>query len=204
MLQTVFYQLTEHCGADPKLAERCWQEIQVHYREIHRHYHTIEHLEHLYLQLMDVREEIGDWEALLFSLFYHDVIFQPMAKDNEEQSASLAQLRLHELGFPEGRIKHCVGQIIATKKHRPSPDPDTNYFTDADLSILGSDWDDYVPYMHRIQEEYAEYPKEEYQAGRKKALLELCGMERLYKTDYFYEKFEKTARENMARELETL
>ncbi|WP_036025708.1 hypothetical protein [Leptospira noguchii] len=46
---------------------------------------------------------------------------------------------------------------MATKAHLQSNDPDTNLFTDADLSILGQDWNIYSKYYKNIIMEYSIY-----------------------------------------------
>ncbi|MCE3295295.1 MAG: hypothetical protein K0R65_1009 [Crocinitomicaceae bacterium] len=204
MLQSIFLQLARNYSPDKTLAGSLWAEIEQHYSEAGRHYHTMSHLEHLYEELSVVKNNISDWDTVLFSLFYHDVIYDPTAKDNEEKSAELAEKRLLETGFPEERTARCMNQILATKKHEMSADPDANYFTDADLSTLAFDWENYRVYMQNVRREYAVYADVLYNPGRKKVLEQLLGMKRLYKTDHFYDRYEKQARENLRREMELL
>lgn len=94
--------------------------------------------------------------------------------------------------------------ILATKLHEISQDNDTNYFIDADLAILGRGQYEYQKYTEQIREEYSIYPDFMYNNGRKKALQHFLQMDAIYKTDYFFEKYEKQARLNISNELETL
>jgi predicted metal-dependent HD superfamily phosphohydrolase len=94
--------------------------------------------------------------------------------------------------------------ILATKTHVPNENPDVNFFTDADLSVLGQSFEVYIKYYENIRKEYAWYPNIIYNRGRKKVLEHFLAMERIYKTDYFFDKFEKQARSNMAEELRCL
>ncbi|EMO54721.1 hypothetical protein LEP1GSC172_3612 [Leptospira noguchii] len=87
----------------------------------------------------------------------YNVIYDVSKNDNEEKSASLAEKRLHSISFPEKKISNCKSQILATKAHLQSNDPDTNLFTDADLSILGQDWNIYSKYYKNIIMEYSIY-----------------------------------------------
>ncbi|MNE99513.1 hypothetical protein D3C80_1982060 [compost metagenome] len=79
---------------------------------------------------------------------------------------------------------------------------DTNYFTDADLSILGQDWERYIQYAKDIRKEYTIYPDEQYYPGRTRVIQHFLDMPRLFKTEYFYLQFEEKARENLAKELQ--
>ncbi|MGY6650052.1 HD domain-containing protein [Wenyingzhuangia sp. IMCC45574] len=140
----------------------------------------------------------------MFTLFYHDSIYNSQRQDNEEKSAVLAEERMKTLDVPRDLIDLCSYQIRATKSHVKSDNQDTNYFTDADFSILGKAWDEYSIYTQNVRKEFAIYPDSIYTKGRKKVLKHFLEMERIYKTDYFYQKYEEKAKLNMQRELELL
>ncbi len=186
------------------LVEKLLNEVKTRYSEAHRHYHTYSHLDDLVKVLLPVKEAIQDWTILVFSIAYHDIIYQVDNSNNEEQSASLARLRLSQLNLAESRIEKCVAMIRATKQHSFSEDSDTNYFTDADLSILGAEPKEYKTYAEWIRREYQIYPHPIYQAGRKKVLQHFLERPRIYKTAYFLERYEKKARKNLEIELSDL
>jgi predicted metal-dependent HD superfamily phosphohydrolase len=48
------------------------------------------------------------------------------------------------------------------------------------------------------------FPDFVYKPGRKKVLLHFLAMERIFKTDYFFHKFELLAKQNLQKELEML
>jgi predicted metal-dependent HD superfamily phosphohydrolase len=151
-----------------------------------------------------VKAQIKVWDVVLFSLFYHDVIYNAQKSDNEERSADLAEKRLQQISVPKLMVENCKTQILATKKHVVSSDLDVNIFTDADLSILGSEWSLYSVYFKQVRKEYSIYPDLIYNPGRKKVLLHFLQMERIFKTDYFNSKFELQAKQNLKQELEVL
>ena len=196
MLKSTFLSLVQNT-----LAEELWSEIETHYTESHRYYHNLHHLEYLLQQLVLVKEHISDWDTMLFSLYYHDIIYDPAKNDNEEQSAELAAARLRSLGLKEDKV---VSQILATKGHAVSADHDTNLFTDADLSVLGERWNEYKNYADKIRKEYAIYPDLVYNPGRKKVLKHFMDMERIFKTDLFFVKLEDNAKRNLQKESEIL
>lgn len=204
MLQQTFTHLIAQYTTDEDLIQKLWIEIEQQYCSESRYYHTLQHLDHLLKQLLEVKSEIENWNIVLFSLFYHDIIYKATASDNEEQSAALAVLRMKQIFVPSNHIEICQLQILATKKHLLNDNTDVNYFTDADLSVLGMDWDLYKIYFTSVRKEYAVYPDLLYNAGRKKVLQHFLDMDHIYKTDYFGNKFEKQAKLNLQKELDLL
>lgn len=198
-----FKDLFQKYNQDNSLQENLWLEIETYYTSKKRHYHTLSHLENLFRELFPIQENFEDWETVQFSIFYHDIIYNASRSDNEEKSAILAIERLKEIGINEDQILKCNHQILMTKSHEMS-DNDTNYFTDADLSILGKSWETYEEYFKQIRKEYRIYPDFMYNRGRKKALKHFLEMERIFKTDYFFGKYEKQARLNLEKEIKIL
>jgi predicted metal-dependent HD superfamily phosphohydrolase len=190
--------------ADQNRSESLWSEILKNYSEKKRHYHTLSHLENLWTELMAVKNLISDRDVVVFALFYHDLVYKSTASDNEEKSAARAKERLQQISFPQLKINKCADLILATKGHTISGDSDTNLFTDADLSILGKPWTLYEEYFRNVRKEYSIYPDFLYNPGRKKVLSHFLTMDRIFKTDRFYELYETQARENLRSEIEKL
>ncbi|TGL98024.1 hypothetical protein EHQ76_13405 [Leptospira barantonii] len=203
-LKQTFFETASRYSSDIDLIESLWKEIATRYGEPHRHYHNLSHLETLLSLILEIKIFATDWDCILFTMYYHDVVYDVTQNDNEEQSANLAEKRLREIGFPTTRIGLCKSQILATKGHSQSEDNDTNLFTDADLSILGQNWDNYSKYYKNIRTEYSIYSDADYSQGRKKVLHYFLDLERIYKTKFFFERFETSARENLTRELKEI
>jgi predicted metal-dependent HD superfamily phosphohydrolase len=204
MLEETFIKVIGNYTTDARLAMQLWEEIEENYSNKKRHYHTLYHLESLLQHLFTIKIQIKDWDTILFSLYYHDIIYNPLKTTNEEKSAEFAENRMQLIGVPQKTIENSLNQILATKKHLLSIDNDTNIFTDADLSILGQPWNVYANYYTQVRNEYALYPDLIYKPGRKKVLEHFLQMERIFKTDFFYTKFELQAKENLQKELELL
>ena len=190
--------------AEDVLIDKLWNEIKRSYSRPGRHYHNLTHLDNLVGELIPVKQEIQDWPTLIFSIAYHDSVYNVLKKDNEEKSATLACKRLTELGIPAAQKEKCKTQILATKTHLRSDDADTNLLTDADLSILGADPAIYRIYTAQIRKEYRYYPDFLYNPGRKKVLEHFLNMPVIYKTDYFAKKYEGPARVNITQELKSI
>ena len=79
-----------------------------------------------------------------------------------------------------------------------------NFLLDADLAILGKDWETYENYIKQIRKEYSIYPDFLYNLGRKKILIHFLEFEEIFKTEHFKAKYEKIARENIQKEISML
>ena len=203
MLKDAFTRLVQR-HTDNGNAGIIWLELEKAYNAKGRYYHNLSHLENMYAHLLEVKEDVTDWDTLLFSLFYHDVVYNASRKDNEERSAALAVKRLTEIQYPESKTQLCATQIIATKYYEISENADTNLLTDADLSILGASRESYLQYCKNIRKEYSIYPDFLYNPSRKKVLVHFLEMEYIFKTQHFQQKFETRARENIAHEISLL
>lgn len=175
-----------------------------HYSNKNRYYHNLDHIANMIFELETVKSEIEDWNSVLFSIFYHDFIYKSSANDNEEKSAEIAKNRLQKINVSSTQTNKIYNQILATKKHQLSTDSDTNYFLDADLSILGKSWNEYKNYTKKIRKEYSIYPDFIYNPWRKKFLEHFLIFNNIYKTDFFRTKYEFQARYNILKEIELL
>ena len=204
MIESAFKEHLNQFQVDSKIKESLWVEIKSNYSESNRYYHNLEHLEDIYRHLLEVKAKLENWNIVLFTLFYHDLIYKSTKKNNEEASAQLAKKRMKEIGISQKEIELCSNQILATKGHAKSMDSDTNYFTDADLSILGRDSKTYIDYCKKIRKEYSIYPKFMYNKGRRNIIKHFISMKRIYKTEEFYNRYETQAKLNLETELTTL
>jgi predicted metal-dependent HD superfamily phosphohydrolase len=202
VLKETFIELFTKFTDDISMTNKFWTEIEEKYSDKKRYFHSLTHLDSLKNQLYEVKDKIKNWESILFTLYYHDIVYNSLKSDNEEKSAELAELRMKQIDVPIEIIANCKSQILATKTHQYNSDSDTNFFLDADLSILGQDIETYKVYFQNVREEYSIYPDLIYNTGRKKVLQHFLEMDRIFKTDYFYTKFEIQAKLNLQYELE--
>jgi predicted metal-dependent HD superfamily phosphohydrolase len=187
--------------ADIETRDRLWQEVVEHHSTARRHYHTLEHLEHIHRLLSGV--DVQDRAALVIATAYHDSIQNMVRGDDEERSARLMMDRLLPLGIPLPTLKRAAAHIMATVDHQASTDPDTDLFTDADLSILASASDAYHRHIRSIRREYALVPDLLFNRGRAKFLKDLLQRPRIF-TSPAFEHMEQAARRNMEEELQRL
>jgi len=200
MIKKDFFNAVSAYSSAPDNASKLWQEVEAQYADRSRHYHTMAHIENLIKELLPVKVSFKNWYVAVFALVYHDIVYKATKTNNEEKSAELAAHRLKGIGVPSELIMRCRDFIMATKRHEPVDD-EIDLFTDADLSILGSAADSYRLYTEQVRREYSIYPDLLYKPGRKKVLLNFLGMEHIYKTAYFRDKYEEQAKRNVESEL---
>ena len=189
---------------DKEMLNMFWNEIVKKYSLSNRFYHNLNHINELIGLSINYKSVINDLEVLQLSIFYHDVIYNAIKKDNELKSAVFCKKYLEKINFPKEKINKCYNYILATKNHQSNKDNDLNYFLDFDLSILASKSADYNNYIKQIRKEYSIFPDIIYYAGRKKVLQHFLKQKRIYKTDEFFSNFENIARDNLNRELRNL
>lgn len=203
MLEQEFLTSLKKYTSDLTQPQIMWNEVMENYSQPGRYYHNIGHLNSLLAELKLYQDKFSDWDATIFAIAYHDLIYNPLKDDNEEQSAILARKRLTTISLSEHSIAFCCHLIVSTKRHESS-DMETNLFTDADLAILGSDSQAYVQYTNQIRREYAIYPDRVYNSGREEVLEHFLTMSPIFKTKEFSDKYEIRARENILTELNAL
>jgi len=180
------------------------EEIKARYSEAHRYYHTWDHIEYMFCVARENGVEIKEKTALWYAIVYHDIIYDPKANDNEEESGYLLIDTYVKEGDPLIGIKfltfNVVRQYILATKHKDTNIEDyedtLKILLDLDLAILGDTWEVYQDYVSKIRKEYSHLSDEEFNAGRKDWLSNMLARESIYYTDWG-KKRELQARENL-------
>lgn len=177
------------------------------YSEPHRGYHTLEHIVSMLDEFEDVSIFATDSNAVQFAIWYHDVIYDVkhdlLRESNEERSALLALEDLRKLGIPTKRVESACQMIRATSHQGGVKvlSQDEQFLLDLDLAILGKDRDTFRRYNSGIRYEYSSVPDDIYEPERTKILSMFFEREPLYLTPFFREKYEDSAKQNLARTL---
>lgn len=194
-----FCELCLRLGVAAETAQAVFAGLINSYAEDHRKYHNLTHIDRM-LGWLDATGQRVD--SVELAIWFHDVIYNPLGKDNEARSADWFANHL-------GAWISCdlVGDvrrlIMATDASRPrTGNHDENLIIDIDLSILGSSPEDYDAYRHAIRHEYAAVPELKFIEGRRSILLRFLSRP-IYSTDFF-ERLELQARVNIEKEIEIL
>jgi predicted metal-dependent HD superfamily phosphohydrolase len=174
------------CGLHQSMAVQAF----AHYSEPHRFYHTLEHIEAMLVQRtkwFKLPKELE--EQIDLAICLHDVIYDPMASDNEERSAALAVDWLAMCGIGSEKQERVASLILATKKHAHDEQKILQtILLDLDLGILGASPQAYAKYASQIRQEYAYVPIKEYELGRREVVsyfMDLADKGHLYKSEPF-------------------
>jgi predicted metal-dependent HD superfamily phosphohydrolase len=174
------------------------------YGEPHRHYHTLRHIDECLAELDQVRPVARQPIASEWALWFHDAVYDPKASDNEEKSAALAHQCLRDQAIGGPLADEVTRLILATKHTEATTDADAALVVDIDLSILGRDEARFSEYEEQIRREYAWVPWELYAAKRVELLRHFLKRERLFQSDWFYDRYETQARRNLAASIGAL
>ena len=174
------------------------------YSEPSRFYHTLQHISEV-LEVVDQFRGAAQLVAVELAGWFHDVVYNPRASDNEERSAAWAGETLRQLSLPEEAVRRTEQLILLTKTHRtPNDDTPAAILLDADLAILGSPVQRYSEYAKAIRREYAWVPQSDYRAGRMCVLEAFLGRHRIFLTERLFAAYEAQARDNLRAEIESL
>ena len=181
-----------------------WRSLSARYAEPHRAYHTLDHVAHCLDEFEEVRGLAADAVAVEMSLWYHDAVYDPRAKDNEARSADLARAAAAAMGLPRERGERVAGLILVSTHVSLAGDPDAQLFADIDLSILGRPSAVFAEYERRVRVEYAWVPEPAFRAARSAILQSFLKRPSLYATPHFQRKYEAMARLNLSVSLNQL
>lgn len=171
------------------------------YSEAGRFYHNFEHIKNCLTEFDSVRHLIPQPDLVELAIWYHDVIYNPKAKENEERSAQFAyDVCIHTKLTKEFGEK--FKELILTTKHNTIPkEMESKFLVDIDLSTLGKPLKEFNKYSSDIRKEYSFSTEDIYRNGRKKILQAFLDKDSIYLTDFFRDKYELQARNNIASEL---
>lgn len=194
-----FLKTCHRAGVDELAAATAWEKLSSGYSETHRHYHNLAHLDRMLSRMDRVAPEN---DAMELAIWFHDAIYDPLARDNEARSADLFINCLGTIVSPY--LAQKVAQLIlATDPKRPrSGEDDENLLIDIDLSILGSSPEEYDQYRTDIRKEYAIVPEPDFNRGRI-SVLENFLRYPIFVREEFTD-LEAQARMNIEREIELL
>lgn len=194
-----FVALAKRLGVADGMARGIFGDLRDLYSEGHRAYHNLSHIDRM-LGWLDAAG--GGSEAVELAIWFHDAIYSPRGTQNEAKSAKYFADRLGPF-IGEHLATEVERLIMATDHSRPrSGMYDEELIIDTDLSILGSQPDEYDAYRSAVRSEYAFVPERDFVAGRR-AILGGFLSRPIFSTAFFA-KLEQQARANIASELESL
>lgn len=192
------------------------------YNQSGRYYHNLSHVEEVlgWVELLGLLVS-ENWDSSKFApdnyvpnlfgvnlaavklaVWFHDAIYETSNQDNEFQSAEFASNCLQELGVEKQQIERVRELILLTQHHQvDSNNIEEQILLDADLAVLGGDWEKYWLYAQNIRQEYNWVGDRDFKFGRIKVLEHFLNRPQIF---FLLTNLEDIARQNLTREIEML
>lgn len=203
-----FLALWRRCAASTGSVDGAdvYRALARHYAEPHRRYHTIAHIEYCLGQFdsaVSAMQPECDADAVELALWFHDVLYEPGAPDNERLSADWFRDRALD-ALPPALVTSVERMILATVHGAPAERDDEQYVVDIDLSGFGFAADDFQRDSELVRDEFAQLCDAEFARRHLAFLKHLQSRESIFATEFFRSRYEHQARANIAAQIGVL
>jgi len=160
------------------ISDKALVELPYRWKEKHRFYHNTDHLiqilkdieSNIYFKNLNVYEK----HALLLAAFFHDAIYDPKRKDNEDKSI---ELFIKSFKGKDLKMLDKVCDLIEVTKYRKRPTEKLKRIIwDADNAGFKGGYDTLLKIEQLISKEYSFVPKKDYKENRIKFLNSCIGL----------------------------
>lgn len=180
------------------------------YSEPHRHFHTFNHISKMLINAEQYKCVLSDsdYQTLQIAILYHDFVYIPASKTNEQDSVDVFMELLlnHQIDYDTSLIKQnelagrVLVMILDTIKHEPTFEL-SKYLIDLDLWDLAFS-DRYKINSKLIRQEYIEFSEESYIYARIKWIQSVLAKDNIFHTTLAKnQSFDAHARKNLKNEL---
>lgn len=144
------------------------QHIESYYNGKGRFYHNMEHLDEVLCELENYKDlhTVEEYQILVMTAIYHDIIYDPKAKDNEEKSAEMVSV----CSSSDHILKQVKDLILFTKYQRNPESELEETFMCCDMAIFEKPFEQQLVFEKKIQKEFAWVPLSVYVPERIKVL----------------------------------
>lgn len=198
--------LKRHCD-NSDLISYTFNSLIKEYSKKSRYYHNIEHIS----QMLDFVEErnkhFNDLDNVLFAIWFHDYVYNPIKTNNEQKSAESSKIFLKAIDYKKENYKKVYSYILRTENHsefKKKDSDDLRLFLDSDLHILASKKEEYAVYADKIRKEYSFLSDTQYNKGRIKVLKNLLKNKHIFHYKENRKMYDMKAKENIQNEIEML
>lgn len=183
-------------------ASAVWQRLRSSYQQTWRAYHNLNHVNECLLKCSACWDIECDRDAVEAAIWFHDAVYVVGSNDNEQRSAELAAECLTSLGASAAFVDRVAGLVLATDHRHALEDDEARLICDIDLGVLGRGMDIYDAYAEAVFAEMG-LSRKEYAPHRQAFLRAMLARPHIYHTEHFRRQYERAARTNMQRELES-
>jgi predicted metal-dependent HD superfamily phosphohydrolase len=182
--------------------------------EPHRKYHNLNHIHQCLIEFDQYEKALNTNDHMRKhvedAIWYHDIVYNPYATDNEERSAEVYMLQ--RISLIDGgtnvsglyKAEKVRDTILATAKHTITQEnlsDATKIMLDIDLAGFGKSRSIFAKNGIDIRNEYYNTSTMDFMIGRMKFYDKLSGRPTLYYTEYFYNRYHNSSQENIKWEM---
>ena len=155
-------------------------ELTHRYTETHRHYHNLTHIATMFEVLKKLENfQLSTTQTL--AIWFHDVVYDPLFKNNEERSCEFARSWLTDKIDKEDLEKLC--KIIMDTKTHVASCKESELVIDLDYASFAENWKDNA---FKVSQEYVScIGIEDFRKGRIQFLENLLKKEKFFYLERF-------------------
>jgi predicted metal-dependent HD superfamily phosphohydrolase len=154
-------------------------------------------------ELEEARHLMDNPDATEWGLWHHDEVMKEQSRVNEERSALSAYNTAKHALLSDEFAEHAKRAALATKHDKIPETKDEKYAADIDLSIFGKPPEEFDEYEGNIRKEYSWVDEKTFWARRVEILERFLKREQIYSTEFFRDKYEDQARENLGEDTDS-
>ena len=124
-LHQIYTDLLADIGFTPTSIDKLWEDLEKAYSSKSRYYHNLTHLENMIASFYEYKEQLQFPNEVLYTIFYHDIIYKTTRKDNEVKSAVHAVKILSEHTILDKTLVYDM--ICATQLQQHNSRQDINW-----------------------------------------------------------------------------
>ncbi len=204
-MKTRYFKLLQKYDNQEIHSEKLYEFLKNAYSQKDRYYHNLLHIKKMLDFSKRFSDKIEQYDDLCFAIWYHDIVYNPLSKTNEFDSAKIAINHLNLLNYNNSEyVRHLIERTNSHFVHHKNETKVLKLLLDLDLMSLGSKPEIYDNNTKMIRKEYKIVPDEKFNFGRIKFINNLLEAKFIFRTDYFKNNFEKQAKINLLNELKQL
>ena len=202
----LFHGLCDAAKVDFAVQVRWWRKLRDAYC-IGRHLYNMDLIDDMQARAAELNSKgmLADYHAVAYAIFFHRIIFDPAADDNEAKSASIWNSFAAECSSLTEQTKRAVSGYIerpSALSEAPAPVGDFAHFQDCLRAVMGRSEVNYSKHLKALRLEYANLPPAEFARQRKATLQSLLGLPTIFRGDKAAViELEAQARKNMEAEI---
>lgn len=204
-LQARWVNLWTPFGVDVRLCLSTFDQVYGAYADPARGYHGVPHLSHGLNLVTEIAHLADCPQSLEASWWTHDFFSDLYRRDNERRSKDFALRKFGMFNVSSVFLHNVDGNVMATGHKLLNMSRDQQLICDIDLwSFAAETWIEVCKKTWGILHEAPHTPVAQFIANRRGVLGGFLKRERIYHTQYFFERYENRARENIMQEIEQL